>query len=469
MKKYIILLLTIFMVLSINIAKAKGDSIPPRDIGMKMAYRSLNGKGVELDYKKAYKIFRIYAKQGDGEALNALGMMYKRGIGPEQNDKSAFGFFQRAMKKGYAKGAFNLGLMYKFGNYVAQNQDSAFYWLNKSKEMGFDRTNYMFGHAFYKGQGTKQDYTEAVKCYTSGSQKGDASCMFMLGYCYFRGRGVERNPELGKYWIEKSADKGYTRAIDFIARNNSKTFGAEKKQLKNAIIEPINGFIPVKHKVVKNAVSNTSITGEWEGKLITYDWSGEEIEEEVPVKVVLQTTGESIDGLWIENGTDPIRIDAVLQDTSWIFNNIQLHENERPMLMETGRFSIETNGGKEYLTGNVIFYSPVTKEYFLPNNIVLERKSTTTETLINNEANEFIVYPNPFEGQFTLKFSLDRTQKVSVMIFDMQSRLIYSEKPKDYTQGNHTKDIITSSFASGNYVIKLVGESINKSAKIIKQ
>jgi hypothetical protein len=465
-----IIIYLLIILFPFNILLSQIKAVPERDKGIKTAYRYLNGAGVELNYEKAYKIFAFYAKQGDAEAINALGMMYKRGLGVRQNEANAFKLFVKSANKGYPKAAFNLGLMYKFGYHVTQSQDSSVYWIEKAQAMGFKGTEYNLGYAYYKGQGKKQDYKKAVSYFKSGAEKGDASSMFNLGYCYYKGRGVERNPELGKYWIEKAGEKGLSRAIDFISKNDSKSFGEAKKKLKSATLEPINAFIPLKYKTVKNSVSNSNITGEWEGKIINYDWSGEEIESETPIRLTLQSIGDGIDGLWVENETAPVRIEAQMLDSIWVFNNTRLYENQRPLDMTDAQFKLEKINGKEYLCGNIKFYSETTKEFSTPSYVVLERKASQVITEISNNE-QVVISPNPFDTYVNVTMQLERAQNISIIVYDMQGRKVYKEIPKHFEIGNNsvTINLSLSRLTNGNYIMKIVGETINKSSIIIKQ
>lgn len=464
----VILLIGLLVLIPSFTLSAQRKKMSERDRTINSAHRFLRGAGVEMSYKKAYMLFKKYAEQGDGEATNAIGMMFKRGLGLQQNDQKAYEYFLKAANSGYAKGAYNIGLMYKFGNYVTQNQDSATHWIEKAKTMGYNKTDYNLGHAYYKGHGKKQNYRKAIQHYQAGAEKGDAACMFSLGYCYYKGRGTERNPELGKYWIEKAAESGYSRAADFIARNDSKNFGKKEMQLRSISTDPISRRIPLRHSRIRNKVAEAKIVGEWEGKLVNYDWSGEEIEKETPLKVILQQNGRRIDGLWIENETDPVRIDAMLKDTIWSFDNTQLYENQRPLSMQRGSFILENKDGEEYLTGDISYYCETTKENMPPSYIILQRKSALSTTIINSDS-PFKVYPNPVNDELSIDFSIDKTQKISVSIFDINGKKIYADKIKEYAEGNHTIKINTTQFSSGNYIVRLVGESINKSSKIIKQ
>ncbi len=450
-------------------AQSSNDSLKTnRDKAIKYAYRNLNGIGIQLNYKKAYSIFNELAKQGDGEACNAMGMMNKLGLGVQQNDEKALFFFTQAIKNGYGKGAYNLGLMYKYGHGVKQDYQKAAELIDISQEMGFNKVDYAVGYSYYKGQGRKQDYQKAVEFFRQGAEKGDAACMFNLGYCYFKGHGIERDPKFGKYWIEKAANKGLTRAVDFIAKVDSKTFGQPKNKLKSS--DEIDNFIPPMRKVIGSSANNEhELVGEWKGKLITYDWSGKEIEEESDLNIVFEIEGNSLTGFWIENETNPVKISAIHEKTEWIFDNMLLYEDKRPLQMRQGNLKLEKNEGVDYLVGNVSFYSETLKEYTQPNYIILKRSNVQTSTSKNRMDNGIIISPNPFNDILNIQFTLKEMDNVMVNIFDMSGKSVYEHaRTEAYQQGENSLAINASSFCKGNYVLQIVGKNINYSTIIIK-
>ena len=447
------------------------------------AYRSLNGIGTDLDYKKAYMIFRRLAISGDPESVNALGMMYKNGLGVKQDDDKALQFFSKASEMGNPKATYNLALAYRYGSGVEQDPKKAYELFDKAKLSGLKTTDYALGYSYYKGLGVKQDYNKAIEHFTVGAEQGNPACMFNLGLCYFRGRGVDKDPALGKEWIEKAALKGFSRAIDFIARVDSKTYGKPKVRTKSINTLSLDTQIPLTHQVVKmparaERLKSTSngiyddISGQWEGKIITYDWSGMEIEEEIDLEVVIESVGNSFQGLWIENGNYPVQVYAELGDTSWIFTNTVLRENARPLEMRNGSLIIEQRAGQDYLIGNLYFYSNVTREYTAPNYVLLYRKqgfssdNVPSDILVDNN-HSILAYPNPFTDYLNIRFTLDSEQKVSITLFNMSGNQVYAEKPKVYTAGTHTVPISTGPYAKGAYILNISG-SLNKSLILIK-
>ncbi|GAB6012717.1 T9SS type A sorting domain-containing protein [Viscerimonas tarda] len=441
---------------------AKSD-LPDRDKAISYAYRCLNGVGTTLDYKKAVGIFLRLAATGDAEACNAVGMMYKLGLGTVPNDEKAFSYFTKAAGLGYARANYNIGLMYKYGHGVEQDLTKAMEYIEKSPG-----NDYVTGYAHYKGMGKKQSYTEAVKYFKQGAEAGDAGSMYMLGLCYFKGRGVERNIELGKYWFEQAADGGVTRAIDLMARNDSKTYGSKKVKLRSAALEPINALVPKKYLKVANAVKDNSIAGNWEGKIISYDWSGEEIEGETKLQVSLSTAGGTVEGSWTESDSATVAITATMDESGWTFDNIVLHEGGRPIEMKSGSFRREYRDGEEYLTGNVSFYCEQTREYTSPSYVALKRISKIASSIEASQTASLAVYPNPFDDCINVAFALENAGSIRFVIYDAAGKRIYTSDLENYTGGEHNYVIPAGSIPPGSYTLKIIGKSVNKSVKLIK-
>jgi TPR repeat protein len=431
----------------------------------------INGVGIQLNYKKAYIIFRTLAENGDAEACNAIGMMFRYGIGLKQNDEKAHDFFQKAADRGYAKAAYNIGLLYKNGHGVEQDLSLSMNWFEKANEMGYKNTNYRIGYAYYKGQGKTQSYSNSFQFFQKGAEEGNANCMYMLSLCYFKGRGVERNIEQGKYWIEQAANKGLSKAVDMMARNDSRTFGAKKPFLRSSQNDVMFDMIPTKHLRVANdnAIIEQDITGEWEGNLVQYDWSGEEIEYESKLKVVFDKEGDTIYGLWMENDSLITSISATLKDSTWVFDNVVLHEQARPLDMKNGNFTILHKDGKEYLTGNVAFYSEAIREYTAPNYMVLEHKNNNVTSIDNVlKDNQINVFPNPFNDRLTVEMTLDKPQNIRIVIYDASGKRIETGELQTYNAGTHRTEIQTGAYPHGNYILRVVGDNINKSIVVIK-
>jgi hypothetical protein len=75
------------------------------------------------------------------------------------------------------------------------------------------------------------------------------------------------------------------------------------------------------------------------------------------------------------------------------------------------------------------------------------------------------VYPNPFVDQIQFEFSQPVTGFISVSIFDMLGRLVYSVKKESI---NNQLLLENLGFAQNQYIITLASQNYKYSTQIIK-
>jgi uncharacterized protein (DUF1501 family) len=91
---------------------------------------------------------------------------------------------------------------------------------------------------------------------------------------------------------------------------------------------------------------------------------------------------------------------------------------------------------------------------------------TFTQDIIE-EAMDFDIFPNPFSSNFQVKFN-SKQERVRLSLFDVlgnELKLIFDRK---LNQGEHRINVDTSSLIPGNYVLRLVSESGQKTKLINK-
>ncbi len=85
------------------------------------------------------------------------------------------------------------------------------------------------------------------------------------------------------------------------------------------------------------------------------------------------------------------------------------------------------------------------------------------ETTFSNES--LNIYPNPATEITNINFNLKSRQNVSIMVYDMRGRMVYSENLDNMSMGEHTHQLSVSTFNKGIYVVKLIAgksEQVNK-------
>ena len=67
------------------------------------------------EFEEARKLFEVYARSGNAEAEEWIGVMYGLGLGVERDDERAFEWYLRASLKGHPGAQSGLGWYYELG------------------------------------------------------------------------------------------------------------------------------------------------------------------------------------------------------------------------------------------------------------------------------------------------------------------------------------------------------------------
>ncbi len=88
-----------------------------------------------------------------------------------------------------------------------------------------------------------------------------------------------------------------------------------------------------------------------------------------------------------------------------------------------------------------------------------------TETTFSNES--LNIYPNPATETTNINFDLKSRQDVSIMVYDMRGRMVYTENLDNMSMGEHTHQLSVSTFNKGIYVVKLIAGKSEQISKIV--
>jgi len=93
-------------------------------------------------------------------------------------------------------------------------------------------------------------------------------------------------------------------------------------------------------------------------------------------------------------------------------------------------------------------------------------KNPTSEYNIQNQASQVSIYPNPSNGQFTLKFHPEYPGNYSIEVRNELGQLCYSESMKNLTS-IYEKGISLQSFGSGVYFVKVCSDKETITKKVV--
>lgn len=91
--------------------------------------------------------------------------------------------------------------------------------------------------------------------------------------------------------------------------------------------------------------------------------------------------------------------------------------------------------------------------------------SYTTLATSSFEINDFVLYPNPNKGSFTIRFSSSNSEDIQVLVTDLSGRKIYDEKFAN--TGDFNQNIQLKNAAVGTYIVKVVDGDRKGVSKII--
>jgi hypothetical protein len=76
------------------------------------------------------------------------------------------------------------------------------------------------------------------------------------------------------------------------------------------------------------------------------------------------------------------------------------------------------------------------------------------------------VYPNPSNGKIWIDFEVESEQEVSIDIYDLTGRIVYSES-KNFIPGEYKQELCLDNLINGLYILKLKGDGFSKQQKLI--
>lgn len=473
---------------------------------LKKDSKDYNSKVVLATYKKE-------VAKGNAEAMYILGLLYCKGIAVEVDREEGIKWLQRAGESGYAEAWYYLGFLYSTGSLVIEDDVKAYNCIEKAAKGGYDNAFHTWGAMVMKGKGTTQDYllaisifklgmdkgnvdcfdglaylnykgfglpqdyAKAVQLFESASQKGNAYAMFMTGLCYRNGYGVTIDAEKAKYWLKKSAAMGFKDSEKELAdpepENNTPN---QLKTISTTIPELItvrNAEVPKTFIKVKQKLLSTDITGEYNGYLVCYDWSGQNIISKTSIDVEFQQTGNELAGVWKEaTGKESIFVSKI-QDDVIVFHDSKIKRTDHVYKgfnsyeFKEARLQLLQKEGSTFLVGNIQLYNSLERENEKPMYLILEKKKV--KTVATAESNEILskiaTYSKPFSNSFDLSFYLTETTDVTANIYNLNNNLLSTIQWNSLSAGQQIKTVVLNA-PPGSYLLCLTNGKFKKSILI---
>lgn len=458
--KYSLLILVLFFQNTRITAQTNLDC----NVNIKKAIFYLHGdEKFKMDTLKSIEFLKPCVKLGDSNSQILLGRIYAS-MDDAKKNKKAFEIFEKLAKEGNSIACTDLGVLYKYGRGCDLNFNKARKWFLKGSLLGNDKANYALGYLYLKGFGNiKQDYPKAIKWFEKSNYP---MAKYWLGLCYYYGYGVQKD-------IKRANELLGTSLLSSNTSNNS---NATNYQDINTL----------------ENISTEKLSGRWTGDLLKFDWSGKHIEQKHPLSIEFKydSINErlfyvlSIENQNLTGNLTKINNSIYFEDTEIKLPHASFNDEiptELNYRLLSSHLEIKIADGIEYLTGSIENFIEVWNESGAPLRFILKKEETSINsskeltddalTAFSEQKESFIkLYPNPFENDLIISYTLDTTSYVEVQVSDINGiKSTIVEKGIEQEKGNHSYFFDGTNLEKGYYIISIIVNSIKKTRIIVKK
>lgn len=213
------------------------------------------GEAVLKSQSKANELHRKAAAQNYPQALLNVALIYYMGKGEQVSLPLAFEWMQKAADFGSADAMYNLANFFRDGTGVKTSVDDAIFWYKKAAEFFISDANLNLGQIYadkgktdstqlvvaadyytlavkqgnvaahhllsvfyFYGKGVTQSYSQAFILAQYAATNNITDAQFNLGLMHYEGFGTSKNTGEAKKWFKIAADRGYSRAVEFLQK-----------------------------------------------------------------------------------------------------------------------------------------------------------------------------------------------------------------------------------------------------------
>ena len=238
---------------------ARGDAKAQR----LLAWRLVEGVGVEKDEARAVALWTSAAEQGDAASLRSLGLLrLQGGAGVERDAAAGEGLLSRAAEAGdweaclyvaqkcrdpsrgvpdfpasrewfrkaaerieslgpdelSANALLALGEIYFLGEGVEADKEKGLALVERAAALEFPPAEYFLGEIYRLGRDRPRDLARAFELHLSAARAGHAESQYLVAANYWHGDGVAPDPKESYAWALKAAEQGHAHAAYNVAR-----------------------------------------------------------------------------------------------------------------------------------------------------------------------------------------------------------------------------------------------------------
>jgi len=165
--------------------------------------RSHLGIHVRGDPRDAINKLRVSAAEGNAEAQDMLGYMYRWGIFVKRDLREAWRLLLVAAENGFPPAEFSVGVCLSHGEGVKRDKRSALRWYRRAGRDGVAEAAYNAGYFYQNGIGIAKNEAVAKRWYRLAAVLGDTQALVNLGNLYFN---LASSHRLRNHYLHKSTE-----------------------------------------------------------------------------------------------------------------------------------------------------------------------------------------------------------------------------------------------------------------------
>lgn len=477
MNKLIILLFSLALVVQAN-AQADSTAVDSATIYLTGAYKLYNPT-------KAFALYMQRASSGDAKAMNAIGLLYAKGIGVDTNAILAKYWLQKAADSGYTKAWVNLGMLQKHHSSDSSGYAIACQYYSNGLLANEPSAYFALGYMRYKGLGCSQSYTQALSLFRQGNSLQREDCLYFTGLCYRYGFGVVANSDSATYYIDWAGRLGYHQAnaaLAAFADTSASSTGARASNsrggsAKKTIAIPTEDLpIAAKHfAAIAPTTRFAQVSGTYTGTLTHYDYSGKYVISANPLTFTIVAQGNALYGQWKEGSNPAIPLKAIQQGNEIFFAQTSINLPNRhttsksQLVFQSARLMVHTVADSVVLSGTLQLYNTYTRETEKPISFRLLQPTPATPNLLVKTEQTIKVYPNPVNSRFSVAFTMATAGMAKIHIVDPTGKLVYTQVTANLQVGKQVVAINKELAAPGIYLLSIANSQKTETIAFVKE
>eukprot|EP01118_Nematostelium_gracile_P019210 TRINITY_DN881_c0_g1_i1.p1 TRINITY_DN881_c0_g1~~TRINITY_DN881_c0_g1_i1.p1 ORF type:complete len:1046 (-),score=253.08 TRINITY_DN881_c0_g1_i1:15-2750(-) len=216
--------------------------------------------------KRAFELFYSAGQKGNAEGMYNAGWLLAQGNGVHQDLPRAFELWKKAAKcknvvfpgqriAGVGEALNAIGNLYRDGVLVKPDQHTAFEYHKKSANAGCRVGMNNLGCCYHNGTGTAVDYKEAMRWYKYSASLDNVEAFVNVANLYKAGQGVPADLQKALEWYKKA----YARGLEYV-----KPTIDLMEQVEPEHVEDLNRVHEILSALQHTSVTQTTNTSGWD-------------------------------------------------------------------------------------------------------------------------------------------------------------------------------------------------------------